>query len=110
VENPFGFGQLLTAIYLYVKKPIEITLRKTKGAGEGYQMMRWLNRQFIPNAIIVILENHLLSSKLQEYPFFEVSDSSITNETEYAVVCRDFTCSLPIFTLADLQKQVKPAL
>lgn len=110
VENPFGFGQLLTAIYLYVKKPIEITLRKTKGAGEGYKMMRWLSRQFIPNAIIVIVENNLLSSKLQEYPFFEVSDSSLTNETEYAVVCRDFTCSLPIFTLADLQKQVRPAL
>jgi uncharacterized protein len=108
VENPFGFGQLLTAIYLYVKKPIEITLRKTKSAGEGYLMMRWLNRQFIPNAIIVVLENHFLPSRLQEYPFFKVSNSSIPSEAEYAVVCRDFTCSLPIFTLADLQKQVRP--
>ena len=107
-ENPFGFGQLLTAMYLYVKKPIEITLRKTKSAGEGYLMMRWLNRQFIPNAIIVVLENHFLPSRLQEYPFFKVSNSSITSETEYAVVCRDFTCSLPIFTLADLEKQLRP--
>lgn len=109
-ENPFGFGQLLTAIYLYVKKPIEITLRKTKTEGEGYLMMKWLNRQFIPNAIIVVLENHFLPSKLQEYPFFKVSNSSITSEMEYAVVCRDFTCSLPIFSLADLQKQVRPEL
>jgi len=110
VENPFGFGQLLSAIYLYVKKPIEITLRKTKDSGEAHLMMGWLNRQFIPNAIIVVLENRFIPSKLQEYPFFKVSNSSITSEMEYAVVCRDFTCSLPIFTLAGLQKQVGSTL
>jgi uncharacterized protein len=25
-ENPFGFGQMLNSIYLYVKKPVEVTV------------------------------------------------------------------------------------
>src|SRR5437899_3869407 len=36
-ENPFGFGQLLSAIYLHVKKPIGITVRTTNNIVEGYQ-------------------------------------------------------------------------
>jgi hypothetical protein len=37
---------------------IEITVR-TNNSGEGYKMARWLNKQFIPNAITVIIESQL---------------------------------------------------
>jgi hypothetical protein len=106
-ENPFGFGQLLTAIYLYVKKPIEITVRTTDNIGEGQKMARWISKQFMPNAITVIVENQSQLSQLQEYPFFSGTNSAKTNQTDYAVICRDFTCSVPIYSLCSLQEQIK---
>jgi uncharacterized protein YyaL (SSP411 family) len=106
-ENPFGFGQLLTAIYLYVKKPIEITVRTTDNIGEGQKMARWINKQFMPNAITAIIENQSQLSRLQEYPFFSGTNSARTSQTDYAVICRNFTCSVPIYSLSDLQEQIK---
>lgn len=106
-ENPFGFGQLLTAIYLYVKKPIEITVRTTDNIGEGQKMARWINKQFMPNAITAIIENQSQLSRLQEYPFFSGTNSARTSQTDYAVICRNFTCSVPIYSLSDFQEQIK---
>jgi len=106
-ENPFGFGQLLTAIYLYVKKPIEITVRTTDNIGEGQKMARWINKQFMPNAITAIIENQSQLSRLQEYPFFSGTNSARTSQTDYAVICRNFTCSVPIYSLSSLQEQIK---
>ena len=31
-ENPFGFGQLLNAIYMYIQKPLEITVLNSKNS------------------------------------------------------------------------------
>jgi uncharacterized protein YyaL (SSP411 family) len=106
-ENPFGFGQLLSAIYLHVKKPVEITVRATNNIGEGYQMARWLNKQFIPNAITVIIENQSQLRKLQEYPFFKGTIPARPSQTDYAVICRNFTCSMPVNSLTGLQEQIK---
>ncbi len=106
-ENPFGFGQLLTAIYLYVKKPIEITVRTTDNIGEGQKMATWINKQFMPNAITAIIENQSQLSRLQEYPFFSGTNSARTSQTDYAVICRNFTCSVPIYSLSDFQEQIK---
>lgn len=106
-ENPFGFGQLLIAIYLYVKKIIEITVRRTNISGEGYKMATWLNKQFIPNAITVIIESHDQSSQLKQYPFFSGMNSTRKDKMDYAVICRNFTCSLPIYSLTDLQEHIK---
>ncbi len=106
-ENPFGFGQLLIAIYLYVKKITEITVTRTNNSGEGHKMATWLNKQFIPNAISVIIENHDQSSQLKQYPFFNAMNSERKDEMDYAVICRNFTCSVPIYTLADLQEHIK---
>jgi uncharacterized protein len=106
-ENPFGFGQLLTAIYLYVKKPIEITVRTTDNIGEGQKMARWINKQFMPNAITAIIENQSQLSRLQEYPFFSGMNSARTSQTDYAVICRNFTCSVPIYSLSGFQEQIK---
>ncbi len=106
-ENPFGFGQLLTAIYLYVKKPIEITVRTTDNIGEGQKMARWINKQFMPNAITAIIENQSQLSRLQEYPFFSGTNSARTGQTDYAVICRNSTCSVPIYSLSGFQEQIK---
>ncbi len=101
-ENPFGFGQLLNAIYMYVKKPVEITLvAKDNNRSE---MASWLNRQFLPNAISVIVKDEDLR-KLNKYAYFKGKSEGIAGDT--AFVCRDFACSLPIRSVQDLDRHIK---
>ncbi|MDW0298989.1 MAG: thioredoxin domain-containing protein [Nitrososphaeraceae archaeon] len=103
--NPFGFGQLLSAIYLRVKTPIEISVIKQDGhSGLGNH----INRRFLPNAITAIVNQSALS-ELEKYPYFKGKLSDKNNNSsskEFAFVCKDFTCSLPITTIKELEKNI----
>lgn len=109
LENPFGFGQLLVAIYLYVKKPVEITIMLNTKQKLHSQMVNWLNRQFIPNRIIAMIENDLQLEQLQKYLFFKGrnSDNEKENKSEFAFVCRNNTCSLPIYSIEELERHIR---
>src|SRR5581483_4496599 len=100
-ENPFGFGQLLISIYLYVKKPVEVTVI----TGGNSAMAGWLNRQFLPDGINAIISADELQL-LQKYPYFQGRQGD-GNET--AFVCRNFTCSLPLKSQKDLEAQLIPS-
>jgi uncharacterized protein len=119
-ENPFGFGQLLNAVYLYIKKPIEITIIGTniEKPTESERMSNWLGKQFIPNSIIAIVKNQSQLEGLSTYPFFEgkkvdynkqtdkISAYNVPLGAEHAFVCKDFSCSVPILSLEQLQKHL----
>ena len=72
-------------------------------------MVNWLNRQFIPNGIIAIIENESQLQELQTYPFFKGRNLVQENqkESDYAFVCRNFTCSLPINSVQELERLVR---
>jgi uncharacterized protein YyaL (SSP411 family) len=99
--NPFGFGQMLSAIYLRLKSPVEVSIIKR---GENSELASYLNRKFLPNGITAIL-NDADISELEKYPFFK-EKSNNTKQNEFAYVCKDFTCSLPIDTVDDLEKNL----
>lgn len=119
-ENPFGFGQLLNAVYLYIKKPIEITIIGTniEKPTESERMSNWLGKQFIPNSIIAIVKDQSQLEGLSTYPFFEgkkvdynkqtnkISAYNVPLDAEHAFICKDFSCSLPILSLEQLQKHL----
>ncbi|MCI0563101.1 MAG: thioredoxin, partial [Nitrososphaera sp.] len=98
-ENPFGFGQLLIAIYLYVKKPVEVTIVTEKSDSA---MASWLNRRFLPDGINSITTKDQLQA-LKHYRFFSGRGGV---QGEAAFVCRNFTCSLPIKSLDELEAQL----
>lgn len=111
-ENPFGFGHLLMAMYLYIKKPVEITIiRNTEKQRVNSEMVNWLNRQFIPNGIIAIIENNSQLEELHNYPFFKGRNLVQENQkdSDYALVCRNFSCSLPINSIQELERLVRMA-
>jgi uncharacterized protein YyaL (SSP411 family) len=105
-ENPFGFGQLLNAIYLYISKPLEITIirKENKEQSDSKQMSSWLG-----NSITALVKDQSQLNELSKYPFFngKKEEDIIQKEninSEYAFVCRNFSCSLPINSLQQLQK------
>ncbi|MFL6390700.1 MAG: hypothetical protein ACJ71E_01435 [Nitrososphaeraceae archaeon] len=110
VKNPFGFGQLLVSMYLYLKKsPIEIIIIQRPIKEEAsYQMSSWLNKQFIPDGINIIVDDKLQLEKLQKYPMFMGRNIGLENgnKPEVAFVCKDFTCSLPMYSIEELQRSI----
>src|SRR5437867_1083572 len=100
-ENPFGFGQLLNAIYLYVKKPVEVTVITNN---LNSKMAEWLSRQFVPDGINAVVSANELAS-LQKYAYFKGRGG----DSETAFVCRNFTCSIPIKSQQELERQLTPS-
>jgi uncharacterized protein YyaL (SSP411 family) len=92
-----------------VKKPLELTLVITDNSNSSTNnssLGAWLNRQFLPNTIIGIAHQNELA-KLQHYPFFKGREAE--GERETAFVCRNFTCSLPIISIEELERQLTPS-
>jgi uncharacterized protein len=108
-ENPFGFGQLLIGIYMYIKKAVEIIIvRRSEDKETESPMINWLNKQFIPNRITAIVENESQIEQLQKYALFKGRIlSNKGSELEYAFICRNFTCSLPIYSVEELERQIR---
>jgi uncharacterized protein YyaL (SSP411 family) len=104
-QNPFGFGQMLNSIYLYVKKPVEVTVITTDNSTNtnNPHLVAWLNRQFLPNCINAIVRASELAA-LQRYPAFKGREAQSGGET--AFVCKNYTCSLPIQSIEELERQL----
>jgi uncharacterized protein len=108
-ENPFGFGQMLNSIYLYVKKPVEVTVIIAGDDGintNSSDLVAWLNSQFLPNSINAIVHTSELAT-LQRYPAFKGREAQGGGETAY--VCKNYTCSLPIKSIEELERQLMPS-
>jgi len=100
-ENPFGFGHLLNTIFMYMQKPIEITMLNT----ENHEMLKTLSGRFLPESILVTLNNENQLELLSKYPFFAGKQFSKSKSTVF--VCKDFVCSLPLESISDVEKALK---
>ncbi|HMK32054.1 MAG TPA: thioredoxin, partial [Nitrosopumilaceae archaeon] len=97
-ENPFGFGQLLNAMYLYLQKPIEITLLNN----ENQEIYESLVKKFLPESILVTIPKEEYLEGLKNYTFFTGKEYDKTRTKVF--VCKNFTCSLPLYSLVEIEK------
>jgi len=94
-ENPFGFGYLLNTISLFIQKPVEITVINP----ENTEICKSLLLQYLPNSIMVLIQNSDQLNDLVKFPFFA---GKIFEEKTSVFVCKDFVCSLPLHTLDEI--------
>jgi uncharacterized protein YyaL (SSP411 family) len=109
-ENPFGFGQMLNGIYLYLKRPVEvmvITNDDHSSNNSNSKMATWLNRQFLPHSVNAIVGSSELPM-LENYPYFQGRKAE-QGLVETAFVCKNFSCSLPIKSHKELEQQLTPS-
>ena len=99
-ENPFGFGFFLNTMYLYLKKPTEITILNTKNK----ELCKSIYEKFIPESIIVSVNYSDNLDSLQKYPFFEGKNFD-ENKTQ-VFVCKNFTCSLPLEKIDEIESHL----
>ncbi len=100
-ENPFAFGQLLNAAFVYVRRPKEVTLITNAQAN---QAVDWLNRQFLPEGIIVVTNANDITH-LQKFAFFKGKEW-INDKPFTAYVCKEFVCSLPLHSIEEIKKNL----
>lgn len=97
-ENPFGFGQLLNTMYLYIQKPIEITMLNTNNS----EIYDGITKKFIPESLLVIISKEEHLNLLTKYRYFYGKEFDKNKTTVY--ICKDFTCSLPLHSLSEIEK------
>lgn len=93
-DNPFAYSHLLCAAFVYMRKPVEITVLNTK----DISIRRRLSAEFLPNCIMVFVQSREQAQSLVEYQFFAGKTFS---DTTQVFICRDMTCSPPLDTLPD---------
>ena len=98
-ENPFGFGYLLNAIYAYLQKPTEITIINS----ENSEICKFLFSKFLPESILVTINNKTQLDNLARFPFFA---GKIFGDKTNVFVCRDFTCSLPLNSIDEIDSHL----
>jgi uncharacterized protein len=105
-ENPFGFGQMLNAIYFHIKTPVEVTVIVTGGNSniDNSELAAWLNGQFLPHGVNAVVSRSELA-QLQNYPYFK--GRAAQGDGELAFVCKNFSCSLPIKSSTELERQLR---
>ena len=98
-ENPFGFGYLLNAIYAYLQKPTEITIINS----ENSEICKFLFSKFLPESILVTINNKTQLDNLARFPFFA---GKIFGDKTNVFVCKDFTCSLPLNSIDEIDSHL----
>ena len=98
-ENPFGFGYLLNTIFTYLEKPIEITIINN----ENYELCTSLYATYLPNSLLVTITKSSQLENLSKYPFF--AGKTFDDKTS-VFVCKNFSCSLPLKTLEDVNSHL----
>jgi uncharacterized protein YyaL (SSP411 family) len=99
-ENPFAFGYLLNALYLYYQKPTEITIIN----GKNSELVSSLRKKFLPESIMVLIESQSNLEALSKHPFF--SGKEFQNDKTIVFVCKNFSCSLPLSDLSEIEKEL----
>ena len=99
-ENPFAFGYLLNALYLYYQKPTEITIINDKNS----ELVSSLMKKFLPESIMVLVENQSNIEALSKHPFF--SGKEFQNDKTTVFVCKNFSCSLPLSDLSEIENEL----
>ena len=99
-ENPFGFGYLLNTIYMYLQKPLEITVLNPKNT----EIAKYLTGMFLPESILVTVRDENQIKNLAKLPFF--AGKEFNYDKTIVFVCKDFTCSLPLESISEIEKQL----
>lgn len=96
-ENPFGFGFLLNTIYLYSQGITEITLLNP----ENKDLCDFVTKRFLPEALVVTVQNNDQLNNLSKHAFF--AGKQFEDKTT-VFVCKNFSCSLPLTSISELEK------
>ncbi|MCS7140655.1 MAG: thioredoxin domain-containing protein [Candidatus Nitrosocaldus sp.] len=100
-ENPYAYGNMLNALYLYLRRPVEVTM--ITSTTDDLMSAKHLWREFMPECMAVIASREELDG-LEGVPFFSGRVPSDGGFTAY--VCKGFRCSLPLHSIEEVRRHI----
>ena len=83
---------------MYLQKPTEIVVLNSNDS----EITKFLRHNFLPESILVTIENENQLKDLSETLFF--SGKKYHSDKTTCYVCKDFTCSLPLESISEIEK------
>ena len=87
-------------LYLYHQVPTEITIINDKNS----ELVSSLRKKFLPESIMVLVTNQNNLDRLSKYTFF--SGKEFQDDKTNVFVCKNFSCSLPLSDLSEIEKEL----
>ena len=87
-------------LYLYHQVPTEITIINDKNS----ELISSLRKKFLPESIMVLVTNQNNLDELSKYAFF--SGKEFQDDKTNVFVCKNFSCSLPLSDLSEIEKEL----
>jgi len=114
-RSPQNHTQLMLAVDFAAGPSHEVVISGVRGAEDTRAMARALNREFVPNKVVVLRPTGEADAISKLVPY--VADQVSLEGRATAYVCRDFTCREPttdveimLAALAEADEQEDPAL
>ncbi len=92
-RSPTGFAQFLTGLQFSFGPSFEIIIVGEKDSEETKEMIETINAQFIPNKVVMLINENDREAILEIAPFAG-NYSQIDGKTT-VYVCKNYVCSLP---------------
>ncbi len=102
-KQPFAFSHLLEGVDLYMRGPVEVVIIGDRSSPDFREWMDRIGLLYVPNLAIYAIDSKNPSSDFvpEQARFKHQVDGQLT-----AYVCRDRTCSMPLTSYKNLEKEV----
>ncbi|MGA3229350.1 MAG: hypothetical protein ABSD51_05355, partial [Candidatus Binatus sp.] len=106
-KQPFGFSHMLEAVDLYQRGPTEVVIVGSRNSPELIEWTERLGLIYVPNlAIFVSVADNADAGAQSGFIPEQVRGKRQIDGHVTAYVCREHTCTPPITTFKDLQKEL----
>ncbi|HNB99641.1 MAG TPA: hypothetical protein PLS71_15455, partial [Leptospiraceae bacterium] len=103
VKNSISYPSMLSAYYYTKSSPKQIIVLAEKENKEAQEILNFLEKEYIPNSILLYVEKENLSEAEKVLPILKGKNS----DKEVAVfICKNQTCDLPIYSLEAVKKAI----
>ena len=102
-KQPFGFSHMLEAVDLYQRGPTEVVLVGGARSAELHEWIERLGLVYVPNLAIFVAD---LAAAQTGFVPEQVRDKRQIDGHVTAYVCREHTCTAPITSFKELQKEL----
>jgi len=104
-DGPAAMSEMLLAVEFYLDAPLEIII-VTPGADRnaGLPFLKEFNRQFIPNRILVVVDDQSIQAASRLIPL--VREKSSSDGKAMAFVCKKGACKMPAADPAVFARQL----
>jgi len=100
-QAPTGFAQFLCGLQFSLGESSEIIVVGEKESEKTKEILDFLNSHFIPNKVVMLIEDENKSEIIKIAPFTE--DYSTAEGETIVYVCKNYVCSLPTNDLEKLR-------